>query len=162
MSETERPKLANLLSIIFILSAIAILFLGYTFFLEPLSTGPSISSILTRFPLSFTTPELFSIFLWMFYIPGWLSILMKASTLLLLFVATVIMAIILIVSAFGFAYRKKWGYYLTFLGSLFLIITPVLGYLLGFPLIYIVGSVVIAIFGVLFVLYLRGDVKEEF
>ncbi len=162
MSETERPKLANLISFIFVISAIAIIILGYTFFLEPLSTGPSISSILARFPLSFTTPQLFNIFLWVFYIPGLLSILMKAGTYTLLFIATIIMAIILIVSAFGFAYRKKWGYYLTFLSSLFLIITPLLGYLLGFPLIYIVGSVVVAILGVLFVFYLRGEVKEEF
>ncbi|MGQ9720300.1 MAG: hypothetical protein ACUVXA_03140 [Candidatus Jordarchaeum sp.] len=161
MSETERPKLANLISIIFFLSALAILILGYTFFLKPLSTGPSIESILNQFPLSLT-PDLFSVFLYLLYIPRLLAIQISASNYMLLFATTLIMAIILIVSAFGFSYRKKWGYYLTILSSLFLIITPALGYFLGFPLIYIVGSVVAAILGVLFLFYLRGDVKEEF
>ncbi len=162
MSEKERPKLANLISIVFILSAIAILVLGYNFFLEPISSGPSINAIFAQFPIPLTSIELFNIFLWMLYIPKYLSILSSSSTFLLLFIASLTMAIILIVSALGFAYRKKWGYYLTFLSSIFLIITPVLGYLLGFPIIYIVGSVIIAILGILFIFHLRGDVKKEF
>ena len=159
MSETERPKLANLISIVFLLSALAVLVLGYFFFLKPVSVGPPIDE-LAPFPL--TTPGMFTAFIEMIYIPKLLWIQLSSGTYLLLFTASVVMAIVLIVSAFGFAYRKKWGYYLTFLSSLFLIITPGLGYLLGFPIIYIVGSVIVAILGVLFVMYLRGDVKEEF
>ncbi|MEM3563815.1 MAG: hypothetical protein QXR19_11330 [Candidatus Jordarchaeaceae archaeon] len=160
MSETQPPKLANLISIVFILSAIAILLLGYLFFLKPLSAGPSMSNLLSRIPP--TTPELLNAFIWMLYIPNLLSIQLNASNYLLLFTACIIIAIILIVSAFGFAYRKKWGYYLTFISSLFLIITPAIGYLLGFPIIYVVGSVFIAIIAIFFILYLRGNVKEEF
>jgi hypothetical protein len=87
---------------------------------------------------------------------------MSASFYLILFVASFIMAIILIASAFGFAYRKKWGYYLSILSSVFLIVTPVLAYILGYQIIWIVGSVIFAILGVLFIIYLRGDVKKEF
>ncbi|MHA1580765.1 MAG: hypothetical protein ACTSUQ_14215 [Candidatus Freyarchaeota archaeon] len=159
MSETERPKLANLISIVFLLSALAVLVLGYFFFLKPVSAGPAIDELA---PFPPTTPEMFTAFIEIIYIPKLLWIQLSSSTYLLLFTASVVMAIVLIVSAFGFAYRKKWGYYLTFLSSLFLIITPGLGYLFGFPIIYIVGSVIVAILGVLFVMYLRGNVKEEF
>nr|MDO8081981.1 hypothetical protein [Candidatus Freyarchaeota archaeon] len=165
MAAAERPKLANLMSIVFILAALGVLVLGYIFFLKPLTTGPSIENILTQYSLLLLVSLMYNLiipFLLWAFMSSVLSLLMIATYYLLLFMASIIMVVVLIVSAFGFAYRKKWGYYLSILSSLFLIITPVLGYILGFPIIYIVGSVVFAILGVLFILHLRGDVRKEF
>jgi hypothetical protein len=144
-------------SIIFILAAIATIALEYLLSLKPISAGPSISALL-RQPLVQLNIQLFPTV----YFFSSLSLQMSASVYLILFVVSLIMAVILIASAFGFAYRKKWGYYLSFLSSVFLIVTPVLAYILGYQIIYVVGSVIFAILGVLFILYLRGDVKKEF
>lgn len=169
MAETERPKLANLISIVFILAALGVLILGYLFFFKPATNTPSLamensltqySAILLvtiQFMPQMTLPLIMGAFT-----STLLSLQMNTTAYLSLFTTSIIMVVILIASAFGFAYRKKWGYYLTFLSSLFLIITPILGYILGFPIIYIVGSAFFAILGVLFILYLRGEVKEEF
>ncbi|WXG40499.1 MAG: hypothetical protein WED07_06745 [Candidatus Freyarchaeum deiterrae] len=161
MSETERPKLANLVSVIFIIAAIGIILLGYIFFLKPLSSGPSTSSF-SSFSFLLGTPEGILTFFSGIYIPKVLSIQMSASNYTLMYVFVIILAVILVVSAFGFAYRKKWGYYLAIISSIILIATPFLGYILGFPIIYIVGGVVLLVLGIIFILYLRGDVKKEF
>ncbi|MEM3585852.1 MAG: hypothetical protein QXO71_00900 [Candidatus Jordarchaeaceae archaeon] len=169
MAETERPKLANLISIVFILAAIGVLILGYLFFFKPATNAPSLAIengltqystlilITVKYMPNTTIPLILATTM-----STLLSLQMNATTYLSLYTASIIMVIILIASAFGFAYRKKWGYYLTIISSLFLIITPILGYVLGFPIIYIVGSAIFAILGVLFILYLKGEVKEEF
>lgn len=169
MAETERPKLANLISIVFILAALSVLILGYLFFFKPATNTPllAMKNSLTQYSIILLVtiqfmPEMVLPLIMGAFTSTLLSLQMNATTYLSLFTASIIMVVILIASAFGFAYRKKWGYYLTFLSSLFLIITPILGYILGFPIIYIVGSVFFAILGVLFILYLRGEVKEEF
>jgi hypothetical protein len=169
MSETERPKIANLISIVFILAALGVLILGYLFFFKPVTNAPSIAieNGLAQYSLLIAATMLFVPDMTIPLILGavttnLLSLQMSASTYLLLLTASITMVIILIASAFGFAYRKKWGYYTTILSSLFLIITPILGYILGFPIIYIGGSAFFAILGVLFILYLKGDVKKEF
>ncbi|MEM2145175.1 MAG: hypothetical protein QW279_07435 [Candidatus Jordarchaeaceae archaeon] len=169
MAETERPKLANLISIVFILAALGVLILGYLFFFKPATNVPSLAmensltqySVILLVTIQFM-PQMTLPLIMGAFTSTLLSLQMNAATYLSLFTASIIMVVILIASAFGFAYRKKWGYYLTFLSSLFLIITPILGYILGFPIIYIVGSAFFAILGVLFILYLRGEVKEEF
>lgn len=169
MSETERPKLANLISVVFILAALGVLILGFLFFFKPVTNASSIAieNGLSQYSLLISVTMLFMPDMTIPLILGaittnLLSLQMSATTNLLLFITSIIMVVILIASAFGFAYRKKWGYYTTVLSSLFLIITPILGYVLGFPIIYIIGSAFFAILAVLFILYLRGDVKKEF
>ena len=167
MSETERPKLANLVSVVFIIAALAVLILAYVFFLKPLTTGPNIGRSLSAYSsiLALTIlvmPDLLISFLGGIFVSSELTFQMSTSLNLFFLVFSIIMVVVLIVSAFGYAYRKKWGYYLTIISSVFLIITPILGYVLSFPIIYVVGSVFFAILGILFLLHLRGDVKKEF